>query len=880
MRKIGSIIILLLLMLFICQFSPQEAGALEAPEQEAVFNDVGTSYWGFKDITKMSARNIVRGYIDGTFKPDKSVTQIEALLMVVRNMDSGSLLSDIDVSQPLPVKVPKWAEDGCKPEILFSIENGLIVPSENNFNASAPATRAWITKLLVRMINKENEALGLANQNPQATDAADIPTWARSYTAWALKNRLIKGYPDGTFKPNQAVTRAEMASLLNRSEPFLDLGEKVVHGKLLRISEDTLFLTVNGQLKVYKITEEARIFNENGKKANLSDLTNNSAVTLVFNDSDITFMEVLSSSYVLEKVRGTVLKVLSEEGVIVVRDNRQKIFAGVVASNAFVSSQTGDIDSLTNVTSGSQVEVGYNSDNQVVYVMLLNGKYDDSGFIIQELKTNKNILVVKSDSGQSRSFKISKNVTVIIPGVRFPVIDDLQPGDKVFLNYSGDTVNEIELLKANQEMSLTGKVVFVSTDKNLLAVQTDNGSIETYPVDTNVKVIISGYTKPKLSDVSANDSVILDVQNGSVVSITVKNKSSEELVKGTIVSIDHYDEVITITNEITYELESYELSKNARIIIDDRNRSLSSLETGMKVEIELENNKIIHLEYKNTIEGIIKSINEEKKRITLSIESSSKTFQLDNDLEINIYGRSKADLDDLNIADYVEIKIEDDKVIEINTRQIFNYQVVKVSESSKEITVWDSNGASKRINLDSKTLIDISGISNPGIKDIAIGSNITVTFLGKRTSKISIDKAIRGKIVTVNLNTDTLTVQTFEGKTETFKFNDRCQVTKGSSKSYNISSLSEGDRIEVAQTGSSAYNFIVMTRDSGNYQSLTNNDTKIAILKSNPSPVTRYLASNVYVHKGTRSQKLSDLSTNTQVELYSLNNIVFEIDIK
>lgn len=880
MRKSGSIIILLFMLLFICQFTPQEAVALENPEQESVFNDVGTNHWGFKDITKMSARNIVRGYIDGTFKPDKSVTQIEALLMVVRNIDSGSLLSDIDTSQPLPVKVPNWAEEGCKPEILFSVEKGLIVPSENNFNASAPATRAWITKLLVRMIDKENEALGLADQNPQATDTADIPTWARPYTTWALKNRLIKGYPDGSFKPNQAVTRAEMASLLSRSEPFLDLGEKVVHGKLLAISEQTLFLTVNGQLKIFNITDEAHIFSDNGKNATLSDLEINSAVTLVFNEADITFMEVLPSSYVLEKVRGTVLKILNDEGVIIVRDNRQKIFAGVLSDKPFIGSQAGDIDSLPQVIPDSQVEIGYNSDNQVVYVMLLNGKYDDSGFVIEEIKTDENLLVVKSPSGQSRSFKLSKNITVKIPGVRFPVIDDLQPGDEVFLNYSGDTVNEIELLKANQETSLTGTVVFVSTEKNLLAVQKDNGSIETYPTDSGVKVSINGYAKAQLSDVSTNDTVILDIQNGSVVSITVKDKSVEKLIKGTIVSIDHYNEVVTISNEKTYELQSYELSKDARIVIDDRNRSLSSLDTGMRVEIQLEDNKIILLEYKNTLEGIIKSIDERKKRITLSTDTTSKTFELDDDLDINIPGKSKADLDDLNIADYAELKIDDDKVIEINIRRISSYQVVKVSDSSKEITVWDSDGSSKRISLDSKTIIDISGISNPDIEDIAVGSNITVTFMGKRTSKISTDEVTRGKVVTINLSTDTLTVQTFEGKTETFKFNDLCQVTKGSSTSSRITSLSEGDRIEAAPTGSSAYNFTVMTRDSGNYQSLTSNDTKITILKSNSSPLTRYLASDVYVHKGTRMQKISDLSANTQLELYSLNDIVFEIDIK
>lgn len=879
MRKYGSMVILILL-LCICQFALQPVAAMGNPEQASVFKDVGTNHWGLKDITKMSARNIVRGYIDGSFKPDKSVTQMEALLMVVRNMDSGSLLSDIDTNQPLPVKVPKWAEEGCKTEILFSIQNGLIVPSENNFNASSPATRAWLTKLLVRMINKENEALSLTDQNPSATDAADIPTWARSYTSWALKNRLIKGYPDGTFKPNQAVTRAEMASLLSRSESFLDLGEKVVHGKLLSTSGETLYLTVNSQLKILKIADDVRIFDENGKVLSLSDLQANIAVTLIINESDVNFIEVLPSSYALDKLRGTIVKVLNDDGVIIFKDNSQKMYAGVVLAKAFISSQAGDVNSLSQITSGGQVEVGYNSDNQIVHVMLLNGKSDDTGFLIQELKPAENLLVVKSPSGQSRSFNLSKNVAIKIPGVRFPVIDDLQPGDKVLLNYSGNTVVGIELLKANQETSLSGTVVFISTEKNLLAIQKDDGSIETFTSEADVKVTVDGDTKAKLSDVSANDTVELNIQNNSVISITVKNKSTEKLIKGIIVSIDKDSEVITISNENTYELQSYRLGRNATIIVDGLTKTLSSLETGMKVDIELENNRIIYLELNNRLEGLIKSIDKKRNRITLSTGTNSKTYELDDDCDININGRSREDLDDLNIADFVELKTEDDKVTEINVREISDYQVVKVSRSSKEITVWDSDGSSKRLGLDNRTIIEITGVSNPDIEDILVGSNIAVTFMGDRISKISMVKLTRGKIEDVNSTSNTLSVQTFDGKTETFKFNDRCQVIKGSTRSDRITALSEGDRIEVTQTGSSVYVFTVMTKDSGTYQSLNSDNSKITISKSSSATMSRYLASDLYINKGTRSKQLSDLTTGTQIDLYSLNDIVFEIEIK
>lgn len=54
-------------------------------------------------------------------------------------------------------------------------------------------------------------------------DDADIPAWA-SEAIYNLRTQgLVSGYPDNTFKPNNNITRAEMAVIMNR---FLQLLER------------------------------------------------------------------------------------------------------------------------------------------------------------------------------------------------------------------------------------------------------------------------------------------------------------------------------------------------------------------------------------------------------------------------------------------------------------------------------------------------------------------------------------------------------------------------------------------------------------------------------------------------------------------------------
>ena len=52
---------------------------------------------------------------------------------------------------------------------------------------------------------------------PEPKTVDDVTgNWAKASIEWAKEKGLIKGYPDGSFKPNQAVTRAEMCVMLER----------------------------------------------------------------------------------------------------------------------------------------------------------------------------------------------------------------------------------------------------------------------------------------------------------------------------------------------------------------------------------------------------------------------------------------------------------------------------------------------------------------------------------------------------------------------------------------------------------------------------------------------------------------------------------------
>lgn len=102
-------------------------------------------------------------------------------------------------------------EDWFYEEVLYAVDNGLMNGVGHDlFAPYAPTSRAMIVTILYRM---EGE--------PEAAAAApfsDVPAgqWYSDAVAWASENGIVLGFPDGTFRPDDIITREQFAAILYR----------------------------------------------------------------------------------------------------------------------------------------------------------------------------------------------------------------------------------------------------------------------------------------------------------------------------------------------------------------------------------------------------------------------------------------------------------------------------------------------------------------------------------------------------------------------------------------------------------------------------------------------------------------------------------------
>lgn len=843
------------------------------------YRDVPSSHWAFKHVVKMNSREVVAGYQDGTFKPDNAVTQLEAVLMAVRNMEADSELARIDANRSLPFTVPDWALTKAKKELLFALDKGLIVPAEKNFDASSPATRAWMTQLMIRMIGKDGEAKLYENQHSGFTDDTSIPARYRGYINAAVNYEIIAGFNDKTFKPNAVVTRAQSVVMLGKCEKYLNLNS-TLSGKIISINSSSLVLAASNGNKTFTISSGAPAFDQNGSMISLSQINPNSEVTITVKNNQVKMIEIgkQGTAQVTVKLTGKVIKTSPETRIIVIEDEKNQLYTKVVEFNTPITDSQGKNLDFSALSENSQIELILNSAGDIVGITLLTEQNSliDTGIIV-EIDKNKQLIIIKNNNNY-QAFKYSGLTEVEIEGVRFAAVEDLLPGDEVKISTENNIITKIKLIKAKQELTLSGKVVENLYERKLLIIETPDKKIQTFPVSSQVKLNIEGIKSPVLADIIRGDNIEAKIESGEIVSITVENKGSNASLSGTVVAVDVASRTLVLRNSED-KLITYEVSRVADIKIDGKLASLNDVKKEMKVKIELLGNKIIYIENTSLSEGKIMSVNPDRSLISIKENNGTiNTYKVLSSADIQVQDISRARLKDLKADDYIEFKLNSDEIItEIKVKKTINYEITSVSSSSLRVTRGD--GDYTYIYDDDKPEIIIPGISYPRFSDFKKGDTIKVTFSGFKVVKIELTAALAGQVTDIDTYGGTITLSTFEGKTVKMNFNSSSKITDSGKTYYSLRYLNLDDRVKVQENADGSINIYLMSKVRTRFAEITGNNTELLVKRTSNYTYTRYnLSSSCYVHKGNRLLTYRDLVEDDWIDIYLLDDMVYEIE--
>ena len=146
------------------------------------------------------------GYPDSTVRPQNGITRAEVATIFFRLLtDETRNANSTKTNSYSDVAAGAWYNHAVSTLSAMGIVKG---DSQGKFNPNAPITRAEFAAIAARFDDKANTT---------AVDFSDIAShWAKNEISAAANNGWINGYTDGTFRPNNKITRAEAMTLVNR----------------------------------------------------------------------------------------------------------------------------------------------------------------------------------------------------------------------------------------------------------------------------------------------------------------------------------------------------------------------------------------------------------------------------------------------------------------------------------------------------------------------------------------------------------------------------------------------------------------------------------------------------------------------------------------
>ncbi len=204
---VASFVMLLALLYLAC--------ALARPADAAAFSDT-SGHWAEAAIEQAAKSGYIKGYPEGTFRPDQRVSRAE--FVAVLNAAFGVPKATSTAISFKDVSAKDWFAEAVRSAVAAGYASGY---PDGTFRPYQSVTRVEAAVFLARVLNiSGNAALKFA-------DASQIDEWARPAVAALVEKGVLSGYPDGTFRPQRPITRAEAVVLVNsacglsRSEPVI-----------------------------------------------------------------------------------------------------------------------------------------------------------------------------------------------------------------------------------------------------------------------------------------------------------------------------------------------------------------------------------------------------------------------------------------------------------------------------------------------------------------------------------------------------------------------------------------------------------------------------------------------------------------------------------
>lgn len=527
----------------------------------ATFTDVeGTSYeWALSYIEDMAEKGLISGYEDGTFKPEKTVSKLEAISLFARAMGSRSETNALALEHALGQYgdlIDTYSLNFAKEDVAYMLYRGALSEAEATAYLkgdvkNSPMLRHEAATIITKAMGGEAEAKRNLVLDMEYTDVSEIPSAAKKYVYYVSEKNIMSGMGDGTFSPNTEVLRSQISVMLSKSVDAMNATFSEV--KLTAIDTDTKTLTVtdaDGEQSELAYTEDT-VFYVEGEKTQAKDIAAGVDAVLTVHTSGVLYVDVESS-----EPDATVYAIFSSykntNGVLSITatdpaTNEKSTYTCVEGINDIT--KAGAKISVLDLKAGDYLELSL-SKGKVWKIAAADKTTTIKNATIESIDndaSNPTITISHADKlYDGMQLSISDNITVTKDGA---VVDmnSVYRGDKVTLTLEYGVVASMAANSVKRTVDGVISSITISAQPTITVI---TNNIETaYDITKDIAIVVNGEAG-RVNDLSYGDKVTLTLESEAVTKIeTITNQATEGNLSGTVLAVNNAYKFIKIQTE-------------------------------------------------------------------------------------------------------------------------------------------------------------------------------------------------------------------------------------------------------------------------------------------------------------------------------------------
>lgn len=877
----------------------KEAGTVKAANAPALqFPDVAVDHWAIKYISKLGKLGIVEGDDYGHYNPNNPVTQEEVIIMAIRMMGLEDEAKKLGENHALPFTVSSFAQK----HVVMAIEEQLIEPVQevqiaNDLSnwGKTPATREWVAKLAVTAAGKKAEAQMKMQGKTHFTDDANISAWARGYINEAVELGIVDGMEDGSFRPKDTVTRAQMAAFITRASAHLEKQpDNVAIGAVKTVSDAFLTITdENNTPFTFLLTGDTLLFGleDPTRMIQPGDIKVGNEVYVIHQQGKATFVEVTAeeADFVKEvSLEGQIESADLASGriVLVTKDGQQTV--DLVKQPVIVDKQ-GKGMSFSQLEKGTIVEVKRYA-NETTYHTVVVKQFPinkTAQGTVEAVDLVGKTITVNEDGVGSVTYPLADSVVYFQANGQSGFLSELKARDRISYRVTINKVDSITMLQPYVEPVDEGTIGSIETGPNgtvLLIYRLDNKPV-VYYLAPNAKVDIPGLLYANVGDLMKGDriKIRLDEQD-RVTEISVLERSIKTTYFNTVVSYEAESRILTVTTA-SGDPVSYRLTDSTVVEVDGNTVPIQNvalyLTKGKKVNITASDKttNALKVQITSNYDGVVMRTNSANGEIVVqSVDGHAITFKLAASTRVITAESISFGAQNLKVGDRVQVRMaaNQELVTDVLVVNQLTYRVQSVNETSRQLELLDRAGNVRTVSLIGVELVGPNGQALK-VGEIPVDEPVEVTFLGNLAQRVAVLEAVRGQVLAVDAAKGQLTVATPNGN-QLLNVGTNANVMAADGSRKTLANIGVNDRVEAYATQDGNYTIRIaemVSRTLERYDAL--NRQLIVKRPTLSDPVSYPLHANAYVHNANGSLHPNYLMVNQTITLYLIDNKVIEV---